>query len=321
MTNGPDTYLGATLGSPVVTEPMAFPRGCPALLKALFSLREGDVRGTHCAFLVDSGRDRLTPKAIGRQVDFLRERLGMPIVYVGQPRGQHDIPRLMTLNIPTVVPQKCVSLPFLALQVRNAGPRRPVGRNRFAGCEQLIVLAALHARIAKDFGRAELTDLLPYSGTAVWMALNTLEELGLCAVSGGTGAVPARYTFTRQGRDLWDAALPYFIRPFTRTVGLAQPPPPPAVLAGENLLSERTELAPPKGRATYAVWGKAFRDPPAADLLPERDAPCVLQLWKYPPTLLGDNTIDTLSLILSLKDSPDERVQGECDRLLRRFPW
>ena len=47
-----------------------------------------------------------------------------------------------------------------------------------------------------------------------------------------------------------------------------------------------------------------------------------IEVWSYEPKILGDNEkVDTLSLYLSLRDSPDERIQQQLETLIREFPW
>ena len=47
-----------------------------------------------------------------------------------------------------------------------------------------------------------------------------------------------------------------------------------------------------------------------------------VEIWSYNPALLANgDTVDRLSLYLSLKDNPDERVQMECDTLIREIVW
>lgn len=51
-------------------------------------------------------------------------------------------------------------------------------------------------------------------------------------------------------------------------------------------------------------------------------APYLLQLWSYAPQRLGgDGGMDVLSLVLSLADERNDRVQIEIDRILEGFKW
>ena len=44
-----------------------------------------------------------------------------------------------------------------------------------------------------------------------------------------------------------------------------------------------------------------------------------VELWKYDPDILsGKNAVDPLSLAMSLKDEPDERIEEAVDILLNK---
>jgi len=48
----------------------------------------------------------------------------------------------------------------------------------------------------------------------------------------------------------------------------------------------------------------------------------MIEVWSYDPaTLSQDGIVDPLSLFLSLRDDPDERVQGALRRMLEGLPW
>jgi len=47
-----------------------------------------------------------------------------------------------------------------------------------------------------------------------------------------------------------------------------------------------------------------------------------IEVWSYEPKLLGNNeSVDPLSLYLSLRYSPDERVHQQLERLIEEVPW
>lgn len=54
----------------------------------------------------------------------------------------------------------------------------------------------------------------------------------------------------------------------------------------------------------------------------EFDAQFQLEIWYYDPTLLnGRNTVDNLSLFLSLREEQDERTQLALKELMENFKW
>ena len=52
------------------------------------------------------------------------------------------------------------------------------------------------------------------------------------------------------------------------------------------------------------------------------EANAEVEVWRYDPALLADGPdVDPLSLFLSLRNSPDERVQAELDDMMKGLSW
>ena len=52
------------------------------------------------------------------------------------------------------------------------------------------------------------------------------------------------------------------------------------------------------------------------------DADLKMEVWAYNGQLFADNGfVDPLSLYLSLRNYPDERVQQQLERLINEYPW
>lgn len=93
-------------------------------------------------------------------------------------------------------------------------------------------------------------------------------------------------------------------------------------LAGLSALAHHSMLAAPK-QQVYAVNRTKWR---SVDASMENPGPMTgyieCQLWNYSPALQPDgDTVDPLSLTLSLQDSTDERVQNALDELKGELPW
>lgn len=128
------------------------------------------------------------------------------------------------------------------------------------------------------------------------------------------------------GRLLFDKALPYLDSPIKKEIILF---PSQAInslpKAGETALSEVSMLAPPKENCAACA--------PHAELAKEKGFAkenlgflkenfVRLQIWKYDPVpFVKDGRIDIVSLYLSLKDSPNERVQACLKEMLEKAQW
>jgi hypothetical protein len=77
---------------------------------------------------------------------------------------------------------------------------------------------------------------------------------------------------------------------------------------------------------TYALALDDFQDllerDYLADCLDAEQATARIEVWSYHPRLLGDDrTVDPLSLYLSLRNSADERVQQQLEKLIEGIKW
>lgn len=95
--------------------------------------------------------------------------------------------------------------------------------------------------------------------------------------------------------------------------------------AGQSALARYSLLTPPD-IPVYAVHGHAWKNRVLQETVIEVDVPepgnVEIQFWKYPPERFAEaGAVDRLSLFLSLRDDPDERVQGALETLLAEMPW
>ena len=95
-------------------------------------------------------------------------------------------------------------------------------------------------------------------------------------------------------------------------------------MAGMSALARQSMLADSPW-PTYALsptqWADAKQSGVQVSRLQIPDT-CEWQLWHYEPALVADSeVVDPLSLTLSLRDEPDERVQLALDELKGSFPW
>lgn len=132
--------------------------------------------------------------------------------------------------------------------------------------------------------------------------------------------------FETSGRELWDAALPFLRSPVRRQVTVKFPPTQVAGLeAGLTALSRYSMISGPSP-STLAISAEAWKAAKANNTVREiTDADenaHQLEIWRYGPTLLAqENTVDRLSLFLSLRDTKDERIEAALDEMMESVQW
>lgn len=281
----------------------------------LYVLGRASLRGVPCIIAIAKGTVRLAPAAVAKQVARLKEVFGCPVIYVPRAVGPHDVQRLASAGVPFVVPGRCVFLPDMGIALKSGAASGEVVREDFSVAAQLIALSVLLGKAppAMTFGGAVRAS--GYSRAAVVHALRELEHFGACERKGDGRNMTFEF---RPRAELWELERYRFFNPCKRVTG-ADRLPPEALLAGVDALAELGDLATGEPR-TYAVAMKGFSPPDGKELSPDT-ARYAIQLWRYPPTALGDGRIDVFSLALSLRDNRDDRVRMAVDKLMEDYEW
>ena len=123
--------------------------------------------------------------------------------------------------------------------------------------------------------------------------------------------------FIREGKELWEQALPVLQSPVERVMRTDRLLDAP--ISGEEALAEWTMLAEPQERH-WAISKQEVQH--LGRDLDKEFGEHVVEVWRYDPKLLGNNNIvDVLSLYLSLRDTSDERVHKEINQLMKDKQW
>jgi len=96
-------------------------------------------------------------------------------------------------------------------------------------------------------------------------------------------------------------------------------------LAGETALAKQSMLNYPKC-TVYAMDKKLLKDIPKEAIVEPKlmiDNDYVeIELWKYNPSVYtSDEMVDIVSLVQSLKDVEDERVEIQIEEIMEEYKW
>lgn len=261
------------------------------------------------------------------QLDALRQQAGLPVVYVSGALASYERKRLIEHHMPFLVPGNQLYLPDLGIDLREYFIRRPAPRAAaLSPATQALLLAALlRTPWHSEWQPAGMMQALGYTAMTLSRAVRELEAAGLCLVR--TEGRTRWLHIDRGAADTWAYAQPLLRSPIRRRCW-ARPLPgwtaPQVRLTGLSALSRHSMLAEPQW-PVYAVGPALWKTAAQAGFtpLPEPLPGAVeWEFWTYTPALTPDgDTVDPLSLTLSLQDRTDERVQLGLDALTRQFPW
>jgi DNA-binding MarR family transcriptional regulator len=318
-------HLGTLLGErpDLVSEKAA---GLPLFLRERYKIWSAHLFGRKFLLAVEKEDwEAGSPGEYESQAEALRTHLGETLVLVLPLLPSYARNRMVRLGIPFIVPGSQVFLPMAMIDLRERFSQpKPERRKRLTPAAQCLILYHLQRQSLEHLPLRDIAEKIGYSPIMLTKVKDELETANLCNTSRRGRSITLAFKF--HGRDLWDRAQPHLCSPVKKVHWLDwDQPGHPALAAGLTALSQLTDISEDRLPA-YALLSKTFQTNLERGLYngcpgPE-DANLRLESWSYNPLLLGTDTrVDPLSLYLSLRDSPDERIQQQLETIIDDQSW
>lgn len=323
------TYVETVTGQPLALGP-AVPElsaTLPLLLRDRYRLYEGEIFGRSMLLAEETkAGERASTKEYAAHLAALEARYGLPAVLVPRALPSYARNRLVHARVPFIVPGSQMFLPMLFVDLRERAPRMVVhSEGPLSPPAQVLLLHHLAKHRLDAVPLREIAGLLGYSAMMITKAKDELVAADLASTHHAGRAV--HLAFPTDRRAHWDHALPRLSTPVRRSrwIRWSGSPPRGFALAGVTALSRQTSLADdrlPTHAAQSATLNAALQAHEVTSAGDSEDADARVEAWRYDPCLLArDGVVDPLSLFLSLRDSPDERIQQALASLLEDFQW
>lgn len=254
-----------------------------------------------------------TLPSLKKQIQKIRVIDDVPVVLYSKTISFYRRKSLLENHIPFIT-DKQTFLPFIGtLLVDEKKPEKI--KDKFVYSTQLLFLAYMYNHEKKVYV-SDLSKSLPFSAMTLSRAVKQLEmtDLFLVYKDGVNKVIESKYSH----KELFECIQHYLLTP-VRQVGYMNQSlvTDYMVLAGETALSEMSMLNPSRIR-TYAVYEKDFDNSQLIDELIEPDVQVKVEIWAYDPHLFTHTNIaDTLSIVLSLKENKDERIEKILEDILK----
>lgn len=321
-------YLHEVLGiDPPGVKPWARANELPYFLRDAFQFSELELLGQPVVLAIGRGEAKKSLSEVRAWLDKVRVIAGYPAVYVTDALASYERRRLIEQKVPFIVPGNQLYLPDLGLDLREYFRQRAVttATALSPSAQAMLITALLRQPWQSDWQPSQVAVALGYTPMTLSRAVKELVAAGLAMAS-----TVGRSRWLRMElppEQVWDRAKPTLRTPVKRTVWVAAHGAiahQPNHIAGLSALARYSMLAEPKWPVyamTVAEW-KAARDAGVREL-PEPEAGAQeWQIWNYSPALVPDTTtVDPLSLMLSLQESVDDRIQLALDELKGQLPW
>ena len=307
-----ERYLEETLGLTVAIKPWAEKSVLPYFLHDAYEFACIELLGARYVLML--ARDQAANAAkVRKDADTLGKASGEVAIYVAPVLSSYERKRLVGQHIPFIVPGNQLYLPDLGIDLREYfRQRRAVPDKGLSPATQALLISALLNPWKAEVHPAELANGLGYTSMTLSRAMKELENSGLASVV--RVGRERRLRFEENAHAVWTKALPLLRDPVKQTVW-AMPNSTvqqQARVAGESALADTTLLAEP-AYPVYAISREQWKLAQKLGLLvlpsPEPGA-CLWQIWCYDPNINPiAGSVDPFSLILSLRNERDERVQ------------
>ncbi len=319
------TYLKELLGQDISIAPLGEDetKGLPLYLAKKYTPYRVALFGRQVIVLQKQGEEADTPSRILTDVLKLREHFECDVAIALDAPASWERKRLIEKGVPFVVPGRQLFLPMLLIDLREHFPRGSApAPERLSRAAQQTVLRQILKGDVEHRPMAAVATLLGYSPMMMTKIRSELAALGLCTEE-NRGRIRGM-VFPQSSKQLWLNAAPKMRSPVYRQhyfVGSHSG----MQLAGISALATRSTLQADT-IVSAAVWKKryepAIRENMLTEIETKDDADLIIEEWYYDPQRLSDTgEVDPLSLYLSLRNDPDERIQIAVEELLETVSW
>ncbi|MDB5089726.1 MAG: hypothetical protein JWR09_3720, partial [Mucilaginibacter sp.] len=229
-------------------------------------------------------------------------------------------------NIAFVQPGKQLYIPELLMDLNDV---KLTYRSALEKKEQLSYraqLAILYHLEINSIENTPLQDIAPalnYSAMNVSRIVKELEQQQLSTLHGTKEKQLIFYQ--KQPEKLWLEVEPLMISP-VREVWFSDESPaeiPGFMLSNDTALTQYSDINEGK-RKSYAIGREQFRNLLAHGRISfdPQFGRIRVEVWHYDPGLLSKkNTVDPLSLYLSMRNEEDERIKMALDQMINDIKW
>ncbi len=312
-------YLLECFSNEITSSIYAFPKGTPVYMKDSYTLEKYNWQDE--SFILITPKDNLTRlPTLKKHFYQIEEKIKIPCALNLEwltPRQRNN---LINSKIPFVSGENQIYLPFWGCVFKNKYKNKISLPKKMSPSTQLIFLWAYYAKKNNEKINLSIASLkLHLSTTSVSRSFLELVEYGL--VKQVQEKTIKWIEFTDNLSNILNISLPYLNSPIKKYIYLKEIPTSITYKIGGIRALSTINTNDRDG--SFVIDKNTFNLIPKDYLLNKRDfndfGGKTVEVWKYNPMLLSSNKkVDDISLLLSLMDNDDERIQKELDKIKAR---
>ncbi len=286
----------------------------PLAIATSYSFYDLEFMETQVTIAIPTG-DGIMPMQLAKHQAKMIEAFNHTVIFALESVASYQIARLTQAKVDFIVPGKIVFIPSMLIVLRELKNTVKEMPEKMPPVAQLLVLYHLETRIIDGLTASEIAELTGLAYPTINVALRWLVTNGIIALTGGK---QKHVHITMSKEEIWKKSLPLMTSPIERIL-FTDKKPEGSLMAGETAMGHYTMLVEPATPVIAIAKATAKEN---AAMMNKEYGDIKVEVWKYSPALLSENEwADRLSLYLCMKDSEDERIQMECDTLIKEMKW
>jgi DNA-binding MarR family transcriptional regulator len=294
-------------------------RALPRFLTAAYGFVRATGADTETLWLLSE--EAVAPATLRKHLAQVAALWPGPAAVVFRTMPAYQRQRLVQAGIAFIVPGTQIYLPSMGIDLRDRTRKAPAERDRLRPSAQALLLWLLYAGLGATRTSTDAAEQLGFTRMTASRAIGELEAAG--AIEARTVNRTRTFSLTHAPEEVWRAMADRLVSPVARRA-VAPADPTLGAAAGLSALAHYTNLAEPDApvRALTAAQAAA----PEARALQVAEGceadDMQVEIWTYDPMLLAEQNagggafVDRLSLYLSLREDPDERIQQALAQML-----
>ena len=273
---------------------------------ARFKFYRATMAGNEFVLLVPKVGTNETPANCAKISTRLSSGLNLPIVFYFPTLKFYERQRFIEKQVFFITGRGDVFLPNMILSSKVSKKKET---SKLSAAAQFLLLYHLQQNGLGGLSISEIADIIPqYSYVSIAKAVENLEALGLCECIKDLER-SKRLKFNAEGLALWEKAKPFMASPAKAVKYCEAVPADRFQYSGISALASYTMISPDEN-PTIAVYSSEFKEGNFQGLN-DFDGNVRIEIWRYPALDMESDTVDRLSLFLSLEDTEDPRVEKE----------
>lgn len=292
----------------------------PLLIRHSYKLFYSTILDKNIIFVFFSDEEDLfSVSSLDKQRSIIENTFGVPIVFVSNNIKAYNRQRMIDKKLSFIVPSKQIYMPFLFIDFKHTNSTLIKKKDRLTPASQCLLFYYLLKSDTNELNLQLLQSEIPYSRMTITRASYLLNDLGIAQLDG----VRNNYlVFNANKQNVFQQSNDYIINPVKRTHQIVLDPTNNFIYkSGIYALSHYSDIGS-YGLRTFAVSNRNYKSLNIKSSKPLNviREEVVIQLWHYDPGILADSDIvDQLSLIASLKNSEDERIEKAVEQMISQL--